>query len=327
MSRHESSIAFVTRPASAEVSPMSRLSCAVRRHAVLLAALALLALPAEPAVAAGTLDKVKDSGKLTLGYRSDARPFAFSDGGKPAGFSVELCLKVADAVKAELKLPTLAVDFVPLTAADRFDALQQGRVDLSCGTDTPTLQRRAVVDFSIPIFLAGTGALLRADADWRLRDALEDRPDPVQPVWRGAPGLFSAKVVFAAVAGTSIETTLIDALRRRRVTVTVAPVPDYATGVQMVLDRRAAALFGDRPVLLDAARRGPAGELQVIERSFTREALALALRRDDDAFRLLVDRSLSRLYRSPELAPLYTTWFGPPGPLALQLFQSLALPE
>ncbi len=294
-------------------------------RAALLAALVVLALPA---AAAGTLDKVKESGKLLLGYRADTRPFAFSDGGKPTGFSVALCQKVADAVKAELKLPALAVEFVPLTAADRFEAVQQGRVDLSCGTDTPTLERRGLVDFSIPIFFAGTGALLRSDADRRLRDALENRPDPAQPVWRGAPGLFSANVVFAVLGGTSIEKSLIDALRTRRINVTVAPVADYAAGVQMVLDRRAAALFGDRPVLLDVAKRGQrAGELVVLERSFTREPLALAMRRGDDAFRLLVDRSLSRLFRSPDIGPLYTNFFGAPDPGVLQFFQAVALPD
>jgi polar amino acid transport system substrate-binding protein len=303
---------------------MNKLMNTWRVRAAWLATLVLMALPAS---AAGTLDKVRDSGKLTLGYRSDTRPFAFSDGGKPAGFSIALCQKVADAVKAELKLPSLAVDFVPLTATDRFEAVQQGRVDLSCGTDTPTLERRALVDFSIPIFFAGTGALLRADADRRLRDAMEDRPAPTQPVWRGAPGVFSSNVVFAAVGGTTIEKSLIDGLRTRRITVTVARVPDYGAGVQMVLERRAAALFGDRPVLLDAAKRGPADELMVLERRFTREPLALALRRSDDAFRLLVDRSLSRLFRSPEIGPLYTTYFGAPDPGVLEFFQSVALPD
>ena len=303
---------------------MSRLMDTWRGRAAVLVTLLLVTLQA---FAAGTLDKVKESGKLTLGYRADTRPFAFSDGGQPAGFSVALCQKVADAVKAELKLPALAVAFVPLTATDRFEAVQQGRVDLSCGTDTPTLGRRALADFSIPIFFAGTGALLRADADRRLRDAMEDRPAPTQPVWRGAPGVFSSNVVFAAVGGTTVEKSLIDGLRTRRISVTVARVPDYAAGVQMVRERRAAALFGDRPVLLDAAKRGPADELMVLERRFTREPLALALRRGDDAFRLLVDRSLSRLFRSPEMGPLYTTYFGAPDPGVLEFFQSVALPD
>lgn len=303
---------------------MSTMMQTLRGRAALLATLVLLALPA---AAAGTLDKVKESGKLTLGYRADTRPFAFSDGDKPAGFSVALCQKVADAVKAELKLPALAVEFVPVTAANRFEALQQGRIDLSCGTDTPTLERRARVDFSIPIFAAGTGALLRSDVDRRLRDALANKPDPAQPVWRGAPGLLTEQVVFAVVAGTTIEKALIDALKLRRIVVTVAPVADYAAGVKMVLERRAAALFGDRPVLLDAAKRGPAGELTVIERTFTREPLALALRRGDDAFRLLVDRSLSRLFRSKDFATLYAGHFGTPDAATLEFFQSVALPD
>ena len=303
---------------------MSRLVNPWRGRVAMLATLVLFVLPA---FAAGTLDKVKDSGKLTLGYRVDTRPFAFDDGGKPGGFSVALCQKIADAVKAELKLPALAVEFVRLTATDRFEAVQQGRVDLSCGTDTPTLERRALVDFSIPIFFAGTGALLRSDADRRLRDAMEDRPAPAQPVWRAAPGVFTANVVFAAVGGTTIEKSLIDGLRARRINVTVARVPDYGAGVQMVLERRAAALFGDRPVLLDAAARGPAGELQVLERRFTRETLALAMRRGDDAFRLLVDRSLSRLYRSPDIDPLVSRFFGTTDPGLLQFFQSVALPD
>lgn len=303
---------------------MDTLKISLRAAALLLAAAGL----ALPAAAAGTLDKVRDNGKLSLGYRADTRPFAYTaEEGKAGGFSIALCLKVADALKAELKLPALAVEFVPVTAANRFEALQQGRIDLSCGTDTPTLERRARVDFSIPIFAAGTGALLRSDADRRLRDALANKPDPAQPVWRGAPGLLTEKVVFAVVGGTTIEKSLIEGLKARRIEVTVAPVADYAAGLQMVRERRAAALFGDRPVLLDAARRGPADELQVIERAFTREPLALALRRGDDDFRLLVDRSLSRLFRSKDVAALYADHFGAPDATALEFFRFVALPD
>lgn len=285
-------------------------------------------LAAFPALAAGTLDKVRESGRISLGFRADTRPFAYADeSGKAAGFSVALCQKVAQAVKAELKLSDLAVEFVPVTAATRFEALQQGQIDLECGTSTPTIERRAIVDFSIPIFNAGVGAVTRADADRRLRDALADRPDPANPVWRGAPGVFGKKVVFAVVGATTIERSLIEGLRTRRIDVTVEKAPDYTAGLQMVRDGRAAALFGDRPVLLDAARRAPAGEFAVVERSFTREPLALAMRRGDDAFRLVVDRSLSRLFRSSEFGPLYASFFGPPSPGTLELFQAIALPD
>lgn len=280
------------------------------------------------ALAAGVLDRVRETGKLNLGFRADTRPFAYAEGGKPAGFSIALCERIAEAVKAELKLPALQVEFVPVTAANRFEMLQQGKIDLSCGTDTPTLERRAVADFSIPIFLAGTGALMRTDGDRRVRDVLAGRAEPTGPIWRGNPGELGEQVTFAVVGGTTIEKTLLERLRARRVTVTTATVPDYTAGIQMVLDRRAAALFGDRPVLLDAAKRPPAaGQLLVIDRSFTRETLAIALPRGDDALRLLVDRSLSRLYRSPDLSALLATHFGAPDAGLLQFFQSVALPD
>lgn len=280
------------------------------------------------AFAAGVLDRARETGKLNFGLRADTRPFAFVDGGKPAGFSIALCERIAEAVKAELKLPNLQVEYVPVTAANRFELLQQGRIDLNCGTDTPTLERRALVDFSIPIFLAGTGAVMRIDGDRRVRDVLAGRAEPSAPIWRGNPGELGQQVTFAAVGGTTVEKTLIDRLKARRVTVTTLTVPDYAAGIQMVIDRRAAALFGDRPVLLDAAQRPPAaGQLQVIERNFTRETLALALPRGDDALRLLVDRTLSRLYRSQDFAALYTRYFGAPGTAAVEFFQSVALPD
>lgn len=296
------------------------------RAAALLLTAALLALPA---LAAGTLDTVRETGKLRLGFRADARPFSYAaEEGKAGGYSVALCLKIADAVKAELKLPALAVEFVPVTAASRFEALQQNRVDLDCGTATPTLERRASIDFSIPIYSAGVGALVRADVDRRLRDALAGRTDPAQPIWRGNPGALGEKVVFAAVGATTIEKSLIDGLKTKRIDVSVTAVPDSAAGVQMVLDRRAAALFGDRPVLLEVAARGAAaGQLQVIERTFKREPLALAMRRGDDALRLVADRTLSRLFRSAEFGAFYATHFGRPDAGALEFFQSVALPD
>jgi polar amino acid transport system substrate-binding protein len=189
-------------------------------------------------------------------------------------------------------------------------------------------QRRAAVDFSIPIFQAGVGAVVRIDTARRVRDALAGRPEASQPIWRAAPGLLTENVVFAVVGGTTIEKSLLEGLKARRIVVTVAPVSDYATGLQMVRDRRAVALFGDRPVLLDAARRGPgAGELMLVERSFSKETLALALRRDDDAFRLVVDRTLSLLFRSKEIGSIFTSHFGAPDERALEFFLSAALPD
>ena len=138
---------------------------------------------------AGSLDRIREAGKLTLGYRVDAPPLSYQDeSGKPAGYSIALCGKVVDALKAEPGLGELAVEYVAVTSEDRFRAVKEGRIDLLCGEATATLARRRDVAFSIPIFPSGIGALLRADAPTRLREVLEGREPPYRPRWRGNVG-------------------------------------------------------------------------------------------------------------------------------------------
>ena len=277
--------------------------------------------------AAGTLDAVKKSGKLTLGYRTDARPFSFKDdSGNAAGYSVALCNKVADQLKAELKLPALALNWVPVALEDRFRSLADGKVDLLCGADTVTLGRRKEVAFSIPIYLGGVGALLRSDAPFGLTKALAEKPGPSGPLWRGTPTeQLLLEQTFAVVTGTTSEKVLADRIGKFQLKAKVVPVKDYAAGVQAVFERKANVFFGDRPILLDAAKSR--GELVVIERRFTDEPLALALRRGDEDFRLAVDSTLSRLYGSAEFRAEYTKWFGEPDERAAAFFRSVALPE
>jgi ABC-type amino acid transport substrate-binding protein len=301
-----------------------------RRLLALLSAAVALCATAAPAQAAGVLAQVRDSGKLSLGYRADERPFSFATtaGTAPGGFSVALCQRIAEAVKAELKLPALQVEWVPVTATDRFESVRQGRIQIDCGTDTPTLQRRALVDFSIPIAMAGIGAVMRADADWRVRDILSGRAAAAQPVWRGNPGDLGGSVTFAVIGGSTIEKELQQALAQRRIVVKTLPVASFAEGVQAVLDRRATVMFGERPVLADAALRGPgAGQLTVLDRRFSRTTLALALPLGDTELRLLVDRSLSRLYRSPDFGALYAASFGAMEAQMAEFYQLIALPE
>lgn len=301
----------------------------VRRVMASLSAVATLLVAAAPAQAAGVLDKVRDSAKLSLGYRADARPFSYAAAGAPpAGFSVALCQRVAEAVKAELKLPGLQLEWVPVTAANRFDMLRQGRIDIDCGTDTPTIERRAVVDFSIPIFMAGVGAVMRTDGDRRVRDILSGQPSAAQPLWRGNPGDFGGAVTFAVLGGTTIEKELLQALAQRRVKVSTRSVASYAEGLQLVLNGQATALFGDRPVLIEALPRVPgAAQLTVLDRVFARSTLALSLPRGDSELRWLVDRTLSRLYRAPEFSTLYAASFGTLDTPMAEFYRLVALPE
>jgi putrescine:ornithine antiporter len=286
----------------------------------------MLLVPATPASAA-TLDQVKASGKLLLGYRADARPFSFDESGKPAGYSVALCEKIADAVKTELGLSALTVEWVQVTAEDRFNALQQGKIDVLCGAATATLERRKTVSFSIPVFPSGIGAILRWDAPAALRDVLSGIP-PSGPVWRGSPARILDKKAFAVVKGTTGETWLAERLAKFHIDATTASVASYEEGIKQVVDRNVDVFFGDRPILLEEAQNGPsADELVVLDRVFTHESLALAVRRGDEDMRLLVDRTLSQLFRSDAFREVYVKWFGEPDEGTLTFYQQSALPE
>jgi putrescine:ornithine antiporter len=278
--------------------------------------------------AATTLDRIRQTGKIRLGYREDARPFSFRDGaGNAAGYSVMLCQKVADAVKAELSLPSLAAEWVTVPVADRFAAVQQGRVDVFCGADGPTISRRKDVSFSIPIFASGIGAVLRSDASARLKEILSGKPS-ASPTWRAQAGQLLQAQVFAVVTGTTAETWLNAKLKEFNLSAGVRPVDDYQTGLQRVVDRHAQVFFGDRAILLGAIAASKAQmQLMVMDRYFTTENVCLTVARNDDAFRLVVDRTLSRLYPTPEFRTLYTQWFGNPGPNALTFYSLNTLPE
>jgi ABC-type amino acid transport substrate-binding protein len=289
------------------------------------------AMEAPPAAAepATTLERIRAAGAIRLGYRADAQPFSFRDAsGQAAGYTVALCGKIAEQVKAELGLSALAVEWVPVNLDTRFTDLRDGRVDMLCGADTATLTRRQEVAFSIPVFPGGIGAVVRSDAPARLKLVLEGRPLPNQPLWRGAPAEVLQHKTFSAVAGTTTEAWLGGRITKLGIIATASPVESYDAGVERLLDRDSDALFGDRAILLDAAKRSRAAdELIVLERRFTVEPIALALARGDEGFRLLVDRSLSHLYATPEFGQLFTETFGEPDENMLLFFQTSALPE
>ena len=277
---------------------------------------------------AGTLERIKQSGKMAIGYAPDSQPFSYSDGsGKVTGYAIALCNKVADTVKADLGLANLAVDFVPFSGDDRFRAVEQGKIDLLCGA-APTLARRATLDFSIPVFASGTGVVVRSDAPARLVQVLSGAETPDQPYWRGMLNQAPERKAFAVFGGTTVERALIDRLKLLHISVDVIPVKSLQEGLQLVQDRRAAAFFADRAMLLASARNNPSSaDFVVIDRVFRREPVALAVQRNDADFRLLVDKSLSRLFRSGEIGPIYTSYFGAPTQSALNFFELSALSE
>jgi polar amino acid transport system substrate-binding protein len=278
----------------------------------LIAALIALAAFAGPVSAAGTLDKIRQSGKIALGYRAEAQPFSYRDDqGNPAGYSVALCQAIADGLKTDLGLANLSIEWVPVTIDDRFSAVQQGKVDLLCSAETETLSQRKEVSFSLPVYPSGIGALLAADTPPELQEILERGSPPTKPIWRGSPArtLLEAQT-FSVVANTRA----VDWLRERAdafdVEAKIVPVDSYDAGVQRLLDGTSDVLFGEA-TLLAAAKRSPgARDLTLLDRRFTNEPIALVLARGDEDFRLAVDQKLSQLMRSDSFRSLYSRWFG-----------------
>jgi ABC-type amino acid transport substrate-binding protein len=251
---------------------------------------ALLVLP--QSVAAQTLERIRDSGVLRIGYREDAAPHSYKNAiGQPAGYSVALCQAVATDVAAEVGRAELAVEYVLVNTEDRFKALQDGRIDLLCSADTATLARRALIDFSIPTFIDGAGVLLRADG-----------PDDFAKL---------AGQTLGVRAATTTEEALRNTLKRQGMAATIIPVDSHEDGLAKVQSGEITAYFADQAILIFLAMRSEAPEkLKVGERQFTLEPYALGLQRGDDDFRLAVDTSLSRLYRSGEIERIFKNSFG-----------------
>ena len=250
---------------------------------------------------------------MRLGYRSGAAPFSFLDrGGTVRGYSVELCTKVANDIQKRLGLAKLKLDWVPLEAANRLDAVAKGRVDIECGTTTISLSRYEVVDFSLPIFVDGATVLTAAGAK----------------VGRFAD-LNGRKI--AMIPGTTTEPALKRALNAVNAKAELVPVKDAAAGMGLLESGKVDGYASDRIVLVSMrATSADPGKWQLLDTDFSYEPYALVVRRDDPDFKLLVNRTLAGLYRSEDIDAIFYRWLGAlgrPGPLLNAMFYLNTLPE
>jgi glutamate/aspartate transport system substrate-binding protein len=240
-----------------------------------------------------TLDKIKETGVIQLGYRATARPFSFvGSDGQPAGFSIDLCLQVAGAIRESLKLPGLKVAWVTVTPADRIAQLVKGTIDLECGSTTITFGRMEQVAFSHMISVDGGSLLATVDSGI---DTVKDLAGKRVGV---IPNTTTQKALAAALAGASIQATVI-------------PVAIHGEGLEGLEQGRFDAYASDRLLLagLLTTARNPA-KLRLSGEYFSYEPYGLMMRRGDNAFQAQVNRTLSTLYRSG-LVQIYERWFGP----------------
>jgi ABC-type amino acid transport substrate-binding protein len=258
------------------------------------------------AAAAGTLERVRDTGVFRIGYRADAKPYSYrNEAGQAAGYVVDLCLEVAKALG-----PNVRAEFVQVPANQRFEAIRDGAADILCDPSSVTMARREMVDFSLPTFLDGAAVLSRTSKPVRV---FED---------------FAGKRIGVLQATTS-EATLRGSLTELALNASIVPVRDHRSGFSLLSDDKIDAYFADRGIVMGILQEGGWPGFEVSKSYFSYETYALALPRDDGAFRLLVDRTLAQLYRSGKINAILEKTFGrgQPPDMLKAMFVINSLPE
>lgn len=295
----------------------------------LIAVLAPSLARAQSLGASHTLDRVRSTGAMTFGYFVAASPLSYrNEAGNPDGYAVALCRGIAAIVKRDLNLPVLAVKFVPIDT-DPIAAVKSGRIDMMCAPIQPTLLRRKSVSFSIPIFVSGSSVLIRDDAPADFRKLLEGSKLKTATLWRGSPQLpILAKRNFAVIAGSSSQRWALQRRQELGVNSNITTVPNLHAGLERVVRGESDAFIAERSVLVDLANHDPdAKDVRVIDHLFDMTWLALPIPRGDEDFRLLVDSTLSRLYRTGKIDDIYERRLGKLDPATRDWFRNFAEPE
>jgi ABC-type amino acid transport substrate-binding protein len=239
-----------------------------------------------------TLDKIRKTGAVTLGYIEGAVPFSYAVDGKPTGYSVDLCERIAGELRRSLKMAKLETRWVPLTVQNRIEAVRKGQVDTECSTTSRSLARQEVVDFSLMTFVDGASVLVRNDT-----------------VYRRLGDLGGKRI--AVISGTTTEKALTQTLEKLRVDAQLVKIKDRAEGIDMLDKGLADGFASDRMALFGVAvASGNPNAYRLFDDVFTVETYALPVRRGDPDFRLAVDRAIAGIYRDGAIAEIYGKWFG-----------------
>jgi glutamate/aspartate transport system substrate-binding protein len=262
-------------------------------------ALAVLALAAAPAIAqdSGTLKKIKDTGAITLGFRDASIPFSYlNDQQKPIGYAMDICYKIVDAVKAKLGMPNLTVNLNPVTSSTRIPLMANGTIDLECGSTTNNAERKKQVDFGMTYFVIKYRYVAKKSSNM---DTIAD--------------LKGQTVV--STAGTTDIKALNELNASQNMGISILSANDHPAAFLMVETGRAKAFLMDDILLygLVASSKNP-GDFHVSSASLGVEPYSLMLRRDDPAFKKVVDDAMIALYKSGEIEKIYTKWFLSPVP-------------
>jgi glutamate/aspartate transport system substrate-binding protein len=241
----------------------------------------------------GTLKKVKDAGTITIGYRDSSIPFSYlDDNQKPIGFAIDICRVIVDGVKAELKLDKLQVEFTPVTSSTRIPLLANGTIDLECGSTTNNPERLKQVAFTNTHFLTATRFVSKKASKL---DSIDD---------------LKGKSV-ASSSGTTNIKQLTEANAARNLGINIIPAKEHAESFLMVETDRAVATVLDDILLASfvAGSKDP-GAYVISKDAFSKpEPYGIMMRKDDPAFKKVVDAATSALYKGGNGLKLYDKWF------------------
>jgi glutamate/aspartate transport system substrate-binding protein len=259
----------------------------------LVGAAAVCAAQAQTDDLTGTLRKIKETGVINIGYRDSSIPFSYlDDNQKPIGFAIDICLKIVEAVKKELRLDKLTAEFNPVTSSTRIPLLANGTIDLECGSTTNNPDRLKQVAFTNTHFLTATRFISKKASKL---NSIED---------------LKGKTV-ASTSGTTNIRQLTEANAARNLGINITPAKEHAESFLMVETDRAVAAVLDDILLASFAAGSKEPEAYVISSdAFSKpEPYGIMLRKDDPAFKKVADEATAALYQSAEGQKLYAKWF------------------
>lgn len=268
------------------------------RFALAAVAASLMAVTvADAAELTGTLKKIQESGAITLGYRESSVPFSYLGAdGKPVGYAFEVCKAVAEAAKKELGMPNLKVNLQAVTSANRIPLIQNGTVDIECGSTTNSLVRQREAAFSVSYFgIQVTAAVWKNSGINSLKD-------------------LNGKTV-AVTSGTTAVALMKKFEKENGFKIRYLMTKDFAESMQLVANKRADAFVIDDVLLAGqiANLKNPE-DFKIVDAALSVEPYGAMFRKDDPQFKSLVDKTVTGMIKSGELSKLYTIWFESPIP-------------
>ncbi len=268
-----------------------------RTFALIAAIAASVGFVATSAAQEGTLKKIKDSGSITIGHRDASVPFSYyDDKQQPVGYSLDLCMKIVDAVKKELKMPKLEVKYQLITSANRIPLMANGTIDLECGSTTNNLSRQEQVWFSNTTYVTANRFVSKKESKIKKLADLKGK-------------------TVVSTAGTTNIKQITELNQSQNLNMNIISANGHPEAFRMVETGRAVAFVMDDILLYGLVAQSPSHkDYEISSEAFSIEPYGLMVRKDDKAFKKVVDDALARVFKSGEINAIYSKWFQKPIP-------------